>query len=49
VEAPDAVSVAFAPLHIVDDGVMLMLVVGNAFTVIACVAVDVQPFEPVTV
>jgi hypothetical protein len=41
--------VALEPLHIVDNGVTLMVVVGNALTVIVRVALDVQPFEPVTV
>jgi hypothetical protein len=51
VEVPDAISVALDPLHMVDNGVALMLVVGNAFTVIPWVAVDVQPLAlvPVTV
>ena len=33
----------------VDNGVALIVVVGNAFTVIACVVADAQPFEPLTV
>ena len=49
VAAPDTVSVAMLPLQIVEEGLTLMLVVGNGLTAITCVAVFVQPFEPVTV
>ena len=47
--APDAVRVALLPLQMVDVGVTLIVVAGDAFTVIACVAVLAHPFEPVTV
>ena len=50
VDAPDAVSVALAPIHIVDDGLAAIETVGVE-TVIKRVAVFVQPsaLVPVTV
>ena len=51
VEAPEAVSVALLPLHIVEEGETLMLTVGRELTVTVLVAAFVQPsaFVPVTV